>query len=189
MQIHFNDAYELLTSGSDTLKCMLQHEAAGSVMGLHPGPMSEEKILLLEKEVLPAIGRFIERAEEVWEARERLLEELNRDVDIGIATENGDGSLTGGTGLPTIGRSARARWRTAAELATVRWLQRVERRLALASRQGPPAGAPPGGKGVARSRSEGAEGRVKLALINPPRLECVAGTASLAMPAKSAARV
>jgi len=61
MQIHFNDVYELLTSGSDFLKRMLQHEAAGSVMGLHAEPMSEEEIALLE-EVLPAIGRFIERA-------------------------------------------------------------------------------------------------------------------------------
>jgi hypothetical protein len=51
----------------------------------------------------------------------------------GIATENGDGGLTGGTGLPTRGRSARARWRTAAELVTVRWLLRVERLLALTS--------------------------------------------------------
>jgi hypothetical protein len=68
MQIHFNDAYELLTSVSDYLKRMLQHEAAGSVMGLHAERMSEEEILLLEEEVLPAIGRFIERAEAIWEA-------------------------------------------------------------------------------------------------------------------------
>lgn len=34
-----NDAYELLTSGSDTLKRMLQHEAAGSVMGLYAESM------------------------------------------------------------------------------------------------------------------------------------------------------
>lgn len=52
---------------------------------------------------------------------------------MGIATESDDGGLTGGTGLPTSGRSARARWRAAAELATVRWLLRVERLLALAS--------------------------------------------------------
>jgi hypothetical protein len=51
---------------------MLQHEAAGSVMGLHAEPMSEEEIALLEEEMLPAIGRFIERAEAIWEARERL---------------------------------------------------------------------------------------------------------------------
>jgi hypothetical protein len=50
-----------------------------------------------------------------------------------IATETGDGGLTGGTGLPTRGRSAKARWRAAAELACVRWLLRVERLLALAS--------------------------------------------------------
>ena len=36
MQIHFNDAYELLTSSSDYLNRMLQHEAAGSVIGLQP---------------------------------------------------------------------------------------------------------------------------------------------------------
>jgi hypothetical protein len=35
-------------------------------------PMSEEEIVLLEEEVLPAIGRFIERAEAIWEARQRL---------------------------------------------------------------------------------------------------------------------
>ena len=51
----------------------------------------------------------------------------------GIATENGDGGLTGGTGLPTRGRSAKARWKEAAEQATVRWLLRVERLLALTS--------------------------------------------------------
>ena len=50
-----------------------------------------------------------------------------------FATESDDGGLTGGTGLPTSGRSARARWSRAAELATVRWLLRVERLLALAS--------------------------------------------------------
>ena len=72
MQIHFNDAYELLSSGSDYLKRMLQHEVAGSVMGFHGERMSEEEIVLLEEEVLPAIGRFIERAEAIWEARERL---------------------------------------------------------------------------------------------------------------------
>jgi hypothetical protein len=48
MQIHFNDAYELLTSGSDTLKRMLQNEAAGSVMGLHAERMSDYEIVLLE---------------------------------------------------------------------------------------------------------------------------------------------
>jgi hypothetical protein len=48
MKIHFNDAYELLTSGSDYFKRMLQHETAGSVMGLHAERMSEEEILLLE---------------------------------------------------------------------------------------------------------------------------------------------
>ena len=53
----------------------------------------------------------------------------------GIATENGDGGLTGGTGLPTRGRSAKARWKAAAELVTVRWLLRVERLLALTSWQ------------------------------------------------------
>lgn len=51
----------------------------------------------------------------------------------GIATESDDGGLTGGTRPPTSGRSARPRWRTAAELVTVRWLLRVERLLALAS--------------------------------------------------------
>lgn len=51
----------------------------------------------------------------------------------GIVTESDDGGLTGGTGLPTRGRSAKARWRTAAQQATVRWLLRVERLLALAS--------------------------------------------------------
>jgi hypothetical protein len=45
----------------------------------------------------------------------------------GIATEFGDGGLSVGTGLPTRGRSARAWWRVAAELASVRWLLRVER--------------------------------------------------------------
>ena len=50
-----------------------------------------------------------------------------------IATENRDGGLTGGTGLLTRGRSAKARWKEAAELACVRWLLRVERLLALAS--------------------------------------------------------
>jgi hypothetical protein len=72
MQIHFNDAYELLTSGSDTLKRMLQHESAGSFMGLHAEPMSEDEIVLFEEEVLPAIAQFIERAEAIWEERERL---------------------------------------------------------------------------------------------------------------------
>jgi len=72
MQIHFNDAYELLTADSDYLKRMLQHEAAGSVMGLHAERKSEEEILLLEEEVLPTIARYIERAEAIWEARERL---------------------------------------------------------------------------------------------------------------------
>jgi hypothetical protein len=51
----------------------------------------------------------------------------------GIATENDDGGLTGGTGLPTRGRSAKARWKEAAEQACVRWLLRVERLLALTS--------------------------------------------------------
>jgi hypothetical protein len=49
MQIHFNDAYALLSSGSDYLKRMLQHEAAGSVMGLHAERLSEEEIVLLEE--------------------------------------------------------------------------------------------------------------------------------------------
>jgi len=53
----------------------------------------------------------------------------------GIATESDDGGLTGGTGLPTRGRSAKARWKEAAELACVRWLLRVERLLALTSWQ------------------------------------------------------
>jgi hypothetical protein len=48
---------------------MLQHEAAGSVMGLHAERKSEKEIHMLEEEVLPAIGRFIERAEANWEAR------------------------------------------------------------------------------------------------------------------------
>jgi len=43
------------------------------------------------------------------------------------------GGLTGGTGLPTRGRSAKARWKEAAELACVRWVLRVERLLALTS--------------------------------------------------------
>jgi hypothetical protein len=51
----------------------------------------------------------------------------------GIATESDDGGLTGGTGLPTRGRSARARWKAAAEQVTVRWLLRVERLLAVSS--------------------------------------------------------
>jgi hypothetical protein len=48
MQIHFNDAYELLTSGSYCLRRMLQNEAAGSVMGLHAERMSDYEIVLLE---------------------------------------------------------------------------------------------------------------------------------------------
>jgi hypothetical protein len=51
---------------------MLQHEDAGSDLGLHAERMSEEDLLLLEEEVLPAIGRFIERAEAIWEARQQL---------------------------------------------------------------------------------------------------------------------
>jgi len=54
---------------------------------------------------------------------------------MGIATESVDGCLTGGTGLPTTGRSARAGWKAAAELACVRWLLRVVRLLVLASWQ------------------------------------------------------
>lgn len=34
--------------------------------------MSEEEIVLVEEGVLPAIGRFIELAEAIWEAREML---------------------------------------------------------------------------------------------------------------------
>jgi hypothetical protein len=52
-----------------------------------------------------------------------------------IATESGDGGLTGGTGLPTRGRSAKARWRAAAEQVCVRWLLRIERLLGLSGWQ------------------------------------------------------
>jgi hypothetical protein len=41
-------------------------------MGLHAERISEEEILLLEEEVLPAIGRFIEPAEAIFKAQERL---------------------------------------------------------------------------------------------------------------------
>lgn len=67
-----NDAYEPLTSGSDYLKRMLQREVAGSVMGLHAERMSEEEILLLEEDVLPTNGRFIEWAEAILGDRKRL---------------------------------------------------------------------------------------------------------------------
>jgi hypothetical protein len=45
---------------------MLQHEAVGRAMGLYAEPMSEEENVLLEEEVLPAISRFIERAQAIW---------------------------------------------------------------------------------------------------------------------------
>jgi hypothetical protein len=40
-------------------------------MGLHAEPISMGEIVLLEEAVLPAIARFIERAETIWKARER----------------------------------------------------------------------------------------------------------------------
>jgi hypothetical protein len=111
MQIHFSDAYELLTSGSDYLKRVLQHESAGCVMGLHAERMSEEEIVLLEEEVLPAIGRFIERAEAIWEARERLrAQQARRQPEVlcglqGADPKGGPLELASGTEPHKVDRS------------------------------------------------------------------------------------
>jgi hypothetical protein len=72
MQNNFIEANEVLTSTSDYLKCKLQYEAAGSVMGLRAEGTSEEEIVLLGEEVLLANGRFIDRTEAIWKARVQL---------------------------------------------------------------------------------------------------------------------